>query len=306
MSEVWQDSEKWLYNHAGGNVFEQRFKGRLFDSHLGRNSHPTQNHSLKLYLRIHLKQVNKKMTALDADKESFPVKDWTADEWSRFTSDFMKQSNMWNNRFWLIPPKYYSLTDAAYGGRKLRPNISCFLFTEVTNNPGTAHRTIEVVNLDLNRIKREKRIKNPSSATFRSHETLYDSLDTKPRTKTYVDNLGVQRTVKNHYTVAHEIGHAIGLDHIGVLKRSSQCVFAISLENNGITDVSDHLFDGSNSPVCYGRYDTPGLAENIMGLGTKFEEVNAQPWIDRVAKHTNTLSRDWKVSLSHASPQAVF
>ena len=48
----------------------------------------------------------------------------------------------------------------------------------------------------------------------------------------------------------------------------------------------------------------PGLAENIMGLGTKFEEINAKPWIERIAMHTNTPARDWKVALKLTSPQA--
>lgn len=305
MSEIWQDSEKWLYNHAGGCVFEQRFKGKRFDSYLGRNSHATQNHILKLHLRVHLKPINGKANALDFDKRSFPIKDWTADEWSRFTSDFIVQSRLWNDRFWLVPPKYYSLTDSAYGGRKMRPNVRCSLVTEVTNSPSNAHRTIEVVNLDLAGMKSQMRINNPHGGTFRSDSSHYDSLDTKPRTTSYEDNRGVQRIIKNYYTIAHEVGHAIGLGHVGVLKSTEQCVFAVSLKDNGITNVSSHLQRGSNSPACYGRFDSPGLAENIMGLGTKFEEVNAQPWVDRIMMHTNTLARDWKVVLSHKSPEAV-
>jgi hypothetical protein len=42
-----------------------------------------------------------------------------------------------------------------------------------------------------------------------------------------------------------------------------------------------------------------------MGYGMKFEEVNAKPWIERVAMHTNTLASDWKVSLSLILPQVV-
>ena len=304
MSEVWQDSETWAHNPSRGYVFEQRFKGKRFDSYLGRNSHPTQNHALRLLLRVHLKPVTKQASAQDFNKESFPVKEWTPDEWSRFTSDFITQSGLWNNRFWLIPPKYFSLTDAAFGGRKMRPNVHCFLTTEITNNPATAHRTIEVVNLDLDRIKSQKGIDSPGSGTFRSSDKKYDSLDTKPRNTHYTDERGVQRTIKNYYTIAHEIGHAIGLGHVGVLKSSPECVFAITLRDNGISNVSSHLQRGSNSPVCYGRFSAPGLAENIMGLGTKFEEINAKPWIDRIAMHTNTLARDWKVALKLLSPQA--
>jgi hypothetical protein len=306
MSAVWQDSETWSYNPHAGNVLSERFKGKRFDSYFGKSSHPTQNHSLRLYLRVNLKQVNSKTNTLDFNKESFPIKDWSPDEWYRFATDFERQSRLWNNRFWLIPPTYFTLLDVKNGGRAVRPNIHCHLMTEVANSASNAHRTIEVVNLDIPAVKKQKGIDNPGSGTFRSDDKHYDSLDIKPRNNHYTDNDDVEHTIKNYYTIAHEIGHAIGLGHIGVLKSTSKCLIAIYLKSKGITrDVADRYKNGSNSPVCYGRFDYPNVAENIMGLGTKFEEVNAQPWVNRVAMHTNTLARDWKVSLIRTPPKAV-
>jgi hypothetical protein len=305
MSEVWLDSNSWSYNPHSGNVLNERFKGKKFDSYFGKNSHPTQNHSLKIYLRVYLKPINNQTSALDSKKRRFPVKNWTPDEWLNFTTQFERQSYLWNNRFWLIPPKYFSLMDVKFGGRTIRPNIHCFLFTEVTNSPGNAHRTIDVVNLDVETIKKQRHI-NPGSGTFKSNAHHIDSLDIKPRDISYEDDQGVEHTIKNHYTIAHELGHAIGLEHIGVLKSRPQCTFAISLKKHGIKNVSSHLARGANAEVCYGEFDSLGLAENIMGLGTKFEEVNAQPWLDRVEMHTNTNAADWKVLLAPVSPKAVF
>jgi len=304
MSEVWLDSSNWSFNPQTGGKWDERFRGKLFDSYLGKSSHPTQNHSLKLYLRIFLKQVNNQTTAADSKNRNFPVKNWTSDEWSRFTSQFERQSNLWNNRFWLIPPRTFGVMDAQNGGHKVRPNVACRLIVEIVGSAATAHRTINVVNLDVDAIKKQRGI-NPTSGTFKSNDKLYDSLDVKARNNTYDDDQGVEHTIKNYFTIAHELGHAIGLAHIGVLKSRPQCKFAIALKKLGVKNVSSHLARGSNAEVCYGEYDTLGLAENIMGLGTKFEVINAQPWIDRVVMHTNTASHDWKVELGLTPPRAV-
>lgn len=297
------DSETWNYNPHAGCVLNQRFKGGKFDSYFGRNSHHTQNHALRLYLRIHLKPVDGK-TATDLRKRSFPTKNWTPDEWLKFTTLFERQSNMWNSRFWLLPPNYFTLLDDKSGGRAVRPNVACNLVTQVTNSPSNTHRTIEVVNLDVEAIRREQGIE-PGSGTYRSDARHLDSLDVKPRNPRYTDDRGVEHTIKNYYTIAHEIGHALGLKHIGVLKSRPQCTFAVSLRKHGVKNVSSHLKGGGNSDVCYGKYDSLGLADNIMGLGTKFEEINAQPWLERVAMHTNTRAGDWKVALAPRSPQTV-
>src|SRR5262249_55628333 len=123
------------------------------------------------------------------------------------------------------------------------------------------------------------------------------------------DDEGNEYTIKNHYTIAHEIGHAIGLDHIGVLKHTKKCDLAMkfSKEKKDPKEIGFELRKGKNAKVCYGQYehDAVSLAENIMGLGYKFEEVNASPWTRRLATHTNTLASDWRISLAHLNPQPI-
>jgi hypothetical protein len=299
MSVVWHDAKTWRPT-PGGPVWTERFRGKLFDSYLGESSHYTQNHALYLFLRIYLNPVANQATALDSKKRPFPAKNWTGVEWSRFKEQFEHQSKIWNNKFWLIPPGHFSIKDK----NKLRPNIMCYLITEIAQSPSNAHRVVNVVNLDVDAIKKQRGA-NPTSGTFKSNARLYDSLDIKKRTNTYEDDRGEAHTVENYSTIAHELGHAIGLPHIGVLKSRPQCTFAVTLKKLGVTNVSSHLSRGANAEVCYGEFDNLGLAENIMGLGTKFEEINAGPWVKTVAMHTNTLERDWRVRLGGIGPQAV-
>jgi hypothetical protein len=121
------------------------------------------------------------------------------------------------------------------------------------------------------------------------------------------DSAGTQRRV-NHSTIAHEIGHALGLPHIGVTHGAPNCQLAVladSLLPSSITSSSSFpaLFQGgSNSHVCYGHSGNASLGQNIMGYGMEFDSSNAQPWLDRIALHTKTKATDWKVSVKSRVP----
>ncbi len=308
MGEIWLDSKTWFYKPSVGNLWQEGFKGKRFDSYLGKSSHFTQNHVLKLFLRVHLNPINKQTSAVDSNKRSFPIKDWTTRGWEKFTQEFEKQSRLWNNRFWLTPPLHFSLMDVVNGRTFLRPNIMCSLITELSSAE-KAHRKIDVYNIDVDEVKRRDDIddNNPHLGKFRSNERHLDSTDIETGKRTYEAADGEDYTVKNHYTIAHEVGHALGQSHVGVLMHTEKCGLAMKFKKDKV-DVNKIPADyrkGSNAKVCYGEYDTAGIAENIMGLGYKFEAINAAPWTRRLAKHTNTLANEWRISLRSIPPQQV-
>ena len=310
MGDIWLDSRTWYYKPAVGNLWQERFIGKRFDSQLGKSSHPTQNHALRLYLRVFLNPINKRTSAQDFNKKTFPIKDWTPGGWEKFTKEFEKQSNLWNYKFWLVPPRHFSIADFDLGRKFVRPNIVCHLHTELVDTPGKAHRTVDVFNIDVDEVKRRNDLDddNPYLGKFRSDDRHLDSTDVNTGSRTYEDEDGNEYTVKHHYTIAHEIGHALGLDHIGEMKHTKRCELAMKFKKEK-KDPTDQpiLRGGHNSRVCYGQYDNDavGLAENIMGIGYKFEEVNAAPWKKRISTHTNTLAGDWQVSLVQLQPRPV-
>lgn len=130
----------------------QRQYDPAFDSYLLLKPGGTENHTLTLVLKVYLKQAPtygmKKFVHLDWDKNAFVITPWKPSEWAQFRKQFQKQCMLWNNNFWLIPPKNFSKLDVKVGRRVVRPNIYCHLYVQLTGSPAGAHRAIEVANLD--------------------------------------------------------------------------------------------------------------------------------------------------------------
>ncbi len=273
-----------------------------FDSYLIQKKDGVENHTLTLVLKINLNPVTTYglpvFVATDADGSLFWIRPWPPAEWQSFKSKFNKQAMRWSNRFWLVPPAGFNKLDVSVGGRTYRPNIYCHLYIHFNNGATGAHRTIDVVNLHH----------KLNSGSFRSHEGLYDSSDTAPRTNESTDNTGSNNRHVNYLTVVHEIGHALGQPHIGVLHKDPLCSAAVFLDGTPdlVKNISPAIFQGgSNSQVCYGEYAAPDRSDNVMGSGTHFSAFNALPWQDRIAFHTHTKGSDWQVSLSRVTPKPV-
>ena len=208
---------------------------------------------------------------------------------------YLTRASHWNNKFWLIPPNNYSELDwplNARQGRNYRPNVKCQLFVQKWLSPGLANKTIRVAKLAESHVG--------DNGTFRSDAVTYDSLDGVAHTFQIPDNGG---TILNivHYTIPHEIGHALGQPHIGQLRRTTACMAAIA----GPTPGDSTTVGGSNSHRCYGWGEPPSIAENIMGYGLRYEDVNAQPWRDRIAAHTHTDAAHWRVSMVDVPPRRL-
>jgi hypothetical protein len=78
--------------------------------------------------------------------------------------------------------------------------------------------------------------------------------------------------------MAHEIGHLIGLGHIGTILKTPLCVAAMELNGIG-KDSHPNMKGGRNSFNCYGHGQGIAVAGNIMGAGEDFTVENALPWV---------------------------
>ena len=227
---------------------------------------------LTIKLRINLRQLAPRLLplVLDAGDKPFWTSPWDSTSWRRFLNSASAQANLWNGKFWLIPPITFNQFDnSVYGSpnKAFRPNVQCVLDVDFAPS-SDAHNTIDVANLDLSKL-----IGVQDSGTFRSHSLLYDSLDGTPYVFSYEGG-----SPHYHYTIAHEIGHSIGLDHIGVIRKLPLCDMAIAFAKVDQNLIPPQLTGGTNAYYCYGSDQGIQHAGNIMGAGDAFSIENAMPW----------------------------
>ncbi len=269
-----------------------------FDSYLLRKD-GSQNHTLTLVLKLYFNPLAFLLLpivpVLDADDKVFWAKPWTQFELAAYKRRVKHVTKRWNDKFWLRPPEGFSKLDVRRGGSVIRPNIYCHLYLDIVEAPAAAHLSIDLANIDV--------------WNFRSHSRLYSKKDPNDMTMSYKDAEGNFRQTRFN-TVTHEIGHALGLKHVGETHLNLHCNAAIATDSlirkyfPSITLKGD-FGGGSNSNVCYGDMGPHGQAENVMGQGVQFDATNASPWQQRIAEHTGTSPDRWAVSLGNVKPKKL-
>jgi hypothetical protein len=274
-----------------------------FDSSLIFHDSGRDNHTLTLVLKIFLNPLSTGpfpyWISGDADDTPFVIENWPATKLNRFKRGFLSAAKLWNDRFYLIPPAGFSALDVKVAGRAVRPNIYCHLHVELVMSAAGSHTQIDIAYIAP---------KFAAGHPFRSHSQLYTLTDVQPKKSQPIDEQGYPRQKIRFLTATHEIGHALGLPHVGQSLNDPLCRLAIGLDGNALLGgilSGGSLAGGSNSNVCYGDYAPSTHANNVMGQGTQFDEFNAAPWQARIAQHTRTRANDWKVVMQRPLPQTL-
>ncbi len=263
-------------------MVKTKVKDSKFDSNLNlvrpRSKWQVQNAELVITLNVHLVKVQSGIIK-DADGFMFITSRWNAHDWSKFVMKFKKEAEQyWSGKFWLKTPEKCTSLNYDHGLMMVRPNIYCRFNLFVTTSRG--HISVRVANIGSARSVIARR-------SFRSHSRLYKHTDLQAVTKTAGGARFRQKTF------LHEIGHALGLPHIGVLTSNPQCILGALVDNR----------QGYNTGNCYGV--TPAEGGNIMGAGNRLTVLNALPWKRRITKHVPDFKEDqWNVSMSYLAPVA--
>jgi hypothetical protein len=234
------------------------FDADLFIPTSGRTVGLSSNARLTITLKLFLRQKNDG-TGRDALASPYTYGTWPAAEWEIFKNRFRDSVELWDNRYYLslssrrANTTQYQAVEAelavfqtapsrVVAGRTLqqkfvyRRNFKCSFELVITDNAGDAHQTIDclyIVDGDNNPIT-DRGIHRSDSVTVDVGDTFNDP--------------------SGRNSIAHEVGHMLGLAHIGVVTEYAPCVAVLETA------------DGSNSSVCYSG-ETNTFTNNIMGRG---------------------------------------
>jgi hypothetical protein len=301
---------KWFV--SGRERFGQ--EGCFFNSELTTRDGFAGNATLTIYLRLYLIKRDRAQDMSPAPLADggdpvevvpwgTPTNSGTAYNFAEFSRKVKEQAEkFWDStNFCLIPPPDYRALEYSDGSQKMRPNIDCRFKIVWAEGPQDAHAVIDCFCPVRPHIFRSH-VVHKSAGALGGQWTCYDltasSGDiTIPGTcmETVGDPLG-DMTIKavrcnkelSQEAVCHEVGHLLGLSHVGKFFKTPECLAA----------------PDAGASACY-RGPTDRDTANIMGAGDKLAAWNAMPWASRTISHTGIGLQGWRVNGKRVSPLRV-
>jgi hypothetical protein len=283
-------------------------------------SGPSQNAKLTIYLRVWLEPLtttwntvySRGATVWDYWTSTWvPLQGWPAGVFPAFKNWFkMEADSFWGNHdtLWgnsgmvLMPLTARAGLDWPLGTRPThRLNVDCDFEIVWANGPGDAHVVYYCAYLVPNPVNPVPT--GPRICVFtwpgRSTNAYPGLLTYECAFPTTATNLMLPSGPKvpplTGYVIPHEVGHAIGLPHIGVAQGRRSCLRSLSTPG---------AINASNIGPC-ATGETVDDINNIMGYGHGVTFVNAVPWLLRVTRHTHTNANDWMRGLGYHPPRSL-
>jgi len=302
-----------------GSLGWNKGKSCSFDSELTASVGNSVNATLTITLKLHLvkRDKNSGIALRSYDGKPFPLRNWdvATNEFGRFTEGVQKEAeDFWGRTaFCLVTPDDYRGLDWPQGDPVVHPNVDCQFKLDVVKSAEGAHAVIDCFRPDKD---------DPEFSFFRSNVSRvpgvfqghgqFTNFDVLLRNSDLARDCEIfdwvltgkdldmeyrkvlRKCMVKQRTLAHEIGHLIGLPHVGEIVGNPDCKTAMDQDPK----------EGGNAPACYnGRNE--GETENVMGRGMKLAPWNAMPWALRFVDHVGIHPSGVRISMGTRKPRTI-
>jgi len=312
MPNSWPDPgvfKSWVSGAENTGQVAAFFNSELLTPETARASNAT----FTIYLRVHLLKTNSNDGFHLTTSEGKPVelRDWddTKGEFVRFSEAVQSDANgFWDNtKFCLLPPPEYRGMNYPAANPRFRPNIDCRFKLVFASGPLDAHAVIRCFCP-----VRPGEFRSNAIGSFNGAGTgNWTCFDVDPKRHTLLgtgtclvdegDPLSAEGVVKRarrcnqwiaQEAVCHEVGHLLGMDHVGVYLKYPPCLQEIAKTKD------------TASTQCY-EGPTEADTRNIMGAGMNLASWNVLPWCSRIVSHTGVTMAGWRVSIGTVPPRSI-
>lgn len=216
---------------------------------------------------------------VNIDTAKYKTAAWPQPAWEEYLRVIKRLSGFWDSRFWMVlsgksseykqverylaiyntPQKYSGIgawdIPRTYEAIKVfKRTIVCRFNLELVATAAEAHKSIKVAYI-------VDKLTNLPPATLDTFTNRSNAV--------YYDNGDVVTATNGYNTVIHELGHAIGLPHIGEVTDFASCL--TRAKGKPIYQDKD---EKSNAGPCY----QGPFAQDIMGGGGELHYHDAVPW----------------------------
>mgnify|MGYP003575177921 CR=1 FL=1 len=213
------------------------------------------------------------------DTTKYKTAAWPKAEWEEYLRVTKHLSTFWDSKFWLVlsgksseykkVEKYIAIYDSPqkYSGigpwdvprtyeaiKVFKRTIVCRFNLEILPNAAGAHKKVKVAYI----VDKNTNLPPTSLNTYTNRSNA-----------SYYDNGDVITATNGYNTIIHELGHAIGLPHIGEVTDFEACLTRVKGK-----PIYQDKTEKSNAEKCY----QGPFAMDIMGGGGELHYQDAIPW----------------------------
>lgn len=255
--------------------------GHSFDAH--RNE--VLNMGLILKLKIRFNKMDQPNGPALPSRYKYAA--WPQQEWIKFKKDFRNQAHNWSSNFWLVLKE-----NAFQNGNYLQAEKALSVFDETANMqtiiyPRVINCWIDPVIVDAgpaHAVMNMRYIVNANGSVVKA----WSGPSPLRSDSANMHNLDIMEQI----VVQHEVGHLLGLPHIGEMRKNPGCITPLASQPNQDAGLG---YDRNEDP-CY--QDEMGSLGDTMGAGYAFGIEDAYPWKMALAEITGVPTSCYKVELS--------